>query len=95
MVTTQQVKVPKDGGWAAGVAVAGQILYSVLGLVVGIGVVVIGALLVIGGFTGQTDIMVKLPGDSEVTVNTFATGVVFALIGGFVFWITKYEVEMT
>lgn len=80
--------------WPAVIAVVGQIIYSVVGLLVGVVVVLAGFLLVIGGFTGATDMSVVLPGEIEFKVSTPVTGVVFVLVGAFIFWVSKYEVVM-
>jgi len=93
-LSTNKVKAPKTGGLVTAVAVVGQILYSTLGLLAGLIVFMIGALLVVGGFSGQSDVAIKLPGSIEMTVNTVVTGVVFAVLGAFVFWVSRYEVEL-
>lgn len=66
--------------------------YSISGLVLGIVCVIIGMILTLRGVTGSSSWTAKFLGlRSEIT--DAAPGVIFGLLGLFVIWITKFNVQ--
>lgn len=65
---------------------------AMLGMVAGIVVILLGAWMVIAGLTSTaSEIVIKL-GEAEITVTTALPGVVFALIGLAVIFLTRPKV---
>lgn len=88
-----RVSAPGDG-FASGVAVVGQIIVSVVGMILGFGTVILGALLVLGRFAGQTQVTIELLG-ATFQVDTGISGVVFAVLGAVFAYISRFDIELT
>lgn len=74
-------------------AVAQDRRYNILGLFVGLVIVLVGALLLLAGVGvvgDASDISIPIPGsDDPLTINSAVPGVIFAVLGVVVIWITR------
>lgn len=62
----------------------------ILGLIVGLLVIVIGALLLVFGVTANTGgVELPLPGGSVLKLTAVPAGVLFAIIGLIIIWISR------
>jgi hypothetical protein len=70
-----------------------QFWYSVLGLLVGIICVVAGMLLLLHGIAGHTSWTASILG-AKSELNDAAPGVVFAVLGLFVIWVSRFGISV-
>ncbi len=96
----ETVGLPGGGGGSGGspvepktwhLAVVGQIIYSLSGLVLGLACVLGGIVLFLRGVTGSTSWTAKFIG-AESQVADAAPGVVLFIVGLFVVFVTRYKV---
>jgi hypothetical protein len=71
-----------------------QRLYSILGLVFGVIIVLAGVVLMVLGFSGSVDIAFQ-SGTTKAHVVTGSLGIVVALIGAILVWVTRFKVRIT
>jgi hypothetical protein len=71
-------------------ALAAERGYSILGLVAGVLLAIIGAVLIVLGFTGAVDITFQ-SGKNSGHIVTGSLGVVFLIVGGIVIYVTRFR----
>jgi hypothetical protein len=71
-----------------------QFIYSVLGLIVGVVCVISGVVLFLHGVTGHTSWTTRILGASS-QLSDAGPGVIFAVLGLFVIWSTRYNVKLS
>jgi hypothetical protein len=72
--------------------VKNQFIYSIIGLVLGLICILLGAFLCYAGITGTSDWTIKLFG-LESNLFKATPGVILFVIGFLVIWLTKYDVK--
>jgi hypothetical protein len=77
----------------AGKAVVFEYIYGILGLLLGATGLILGALLCLNGVVGSTSWTMKVLG-AESEINDALPGVVFAVVGFFMVWVTKPKVRL-
>jgi hypothetical protein len=77
----------------AGRAVVFEYIYGVLGLLIGVTAVILGAVMCLNGVVGNTSWTMKVLG-AESQINDALPGVIFALIGFFLVRVTKPQVRL-
>ncbi len=70
-----------------------QFIYSILGLVVGVLCVIGGVILFVHGVVGSTSWTTRVLGASS-QLSDASPGVIFAVLGLFVIWLTRYNVRL-
>lgn len=85
------VEVPHDAPEIAKRAVRYEYWYGWLGLILGIGLIIFGAVLVINGVTGNASIVLTLTGGT-ISVPDAPIGAVLMVVGVAVIWITRPRV---
>lgn len=76
----------------ATIAVIGAVLIAVIGLLGGLAAIGFGGYLLVKGVTGDVDVSVS-SGKTQAEVKTAAIGLVMAIIGAVVIWLTGMSIN--
>ncbi len=70
-----------------------ELIYSIAGLIVGVGCILGGLYLSVGGATGSVSWTANI-GNFESKLVDASPGVVLMVIGAAIVWVTKYSVKL-
>jgi hypothetical protein len=76
----------------ANIAVVGTVLIGIVGVLGGLAIIGFGIYMIINGVTGSVDFTMS-SGNNQVQVKTVVIGVVVALIGLAVIWLTGIKIN--
>ncbi len=89
----RSVELPADGGKAGIIAMISQPIYSFLGLVFGSGFMLGGIVLCLTGYAGSSHFVADFLGH-KIDLSGASAGVIPALFGVFIIYITKFKVKI-
>ncbi len=71
-----------------------QIIYSILGLFIGLLLSIGGIILFFQGIGGSENLTIKFSG-LESTISNAAPGAIIAILGVVIIWITRFDIKFT